>query len=103
MRLLSDRARRAQAPNRALVDALLAAMQESCRLANEGHVIDSLEVVGNLPTIRLQPSTYLRHLIDEGRAAYTSHGVGADGRRRRMGELLGRGPGCRVTWLEIGA
>lgn len=102
-RLLAQRARRAEQPNKALMDALLQAMQEAVRLANEGHTIESLEVVGCLPTIHLQDSAHLRNLVEAGRALYASHGVGRDGQRKRMGELLGRAPGCRVTWLEIGS
>lgn len=101
-RFLAERARRYAQPNQALMDALLHAMQEAVRLVNEGHTIESLEVVNCLPTIRLTPSTYLRQMVAEGRAGYSSHGIGPGGQRRRMGELLGRGPGCRVTWLEIG-
>lgn len=102
-RFMAERARRAEQPNQALLDALLHAMQEAVRLANEGHTIESLEVVGGLPTIRLAPSSYLRQLAAEGRAGYSSHGIGRDGQRKRLGELLGRGPGCRVTWLEVGS
>lgn len=101
-RILSERASRALRPaNKILMDALLESMEEACRLANEGHTICALTIEGGRPVIQLERSAYLSALVETGKAAYCAFGIGGDGQRRRVGELLGRG-GCRVMWIEVG-
>lgn len=101
-KILSERARRAAAPaNQAVMDALLEAMQEACRLANEGHTVVGMDISGGRATLQLERSRHLANLVESGAAAYTTHAIGTDGQRRRVGELLGRGR-CRVTWMEVG-
>lgn len=102
MEVLLARARQSgKSANHQLMDALLAAMEEACRLANEGHVIVGLDISAGRPTIQLERSAVLAHYVEVGKASYTTHGIDRNGQRRRVGELLGRGV-CRVTWMEVG-
>lgn len=84
--------------NQQLVDRLLAVMEETYRLANEGHTIVGLEIRDGRPVIEILPSHRLRHLAKmEHGATYIAHGI-SGGQRRSTGELLGRA--CRVLWIE---
>jgi hypothetical protein len=100
-RVVSARARPDAPPNSVLLEAALDAMEEACRLANEGHAILGLAVRAGQPVIQLGRSPRLAEMLSTGAAAYFAHGIGRDGQRRRMGELLNRGR-VRVTWLEVG-
>lgn len=85
--------------NRLVMDALMQAMEEACRLANEGHTIIALDISLGRPTIELAATPRLAAMAERGDAAYYTFAI-RDGKRRRGGQLHGRA--CTVKWYEEG-
>lgn len=95
---LQTRALRFAKPmNDVIKEAMLQALEEVCRLANEGHTIISADVALGRPRIQLAASPLLAHLVETGKAAYYTYAI-RDGKRTRQGQLHDRS--CTVVWAE---
>lgn len=83
--------------NDVVKDAMLLALEEVCRLANEGHTVISADVCFGRPRIQLAASPLLTHLAETGKAGYYVHAL-REGKRTRQGQLHDRA--CTVVWAE---
>lgn len=95
---IQTRALRSAKPmNEVVKEAMLQALEEVCRLANEGHTVISADVAFGRPRIQLAASPLLAHLVETGKAAYYTYAI-REGKRTRQGQLHNRS--CTVVWAE---